>query len=381
MRLALVIPPLEGASPLTAFWKRLLPELQARIDVECFVEAGREAEGRTSVAELYPRRFDQILYVVDDRAECGFMARAIRAIGGTVDLFSWELSALARSAFPELEAAGSKAFLRALREGGLGEALEWRKRAGEPTFNRSIVRHGDAFIVRESDLADRILEARNENTPIGTLRHPELAPGFGGDRAALRSRFGVADASRVLCSLNPLGRRRRKLLLDALALAHAEDPDARLLYVPGRAAVAQRNGLLSIDAADAYDALCASDVLVHLADEGEDGTGEVFEALVVGRAVITNSEAEPEAPATCVTRVPRGDGDALAEALKNPPIPIEEEALAYATEARRWEHTAELYVRYLDSFPAPRAARRSLIAAKLRAAEARRAEADQSATR
>jgi len=99
----------------------------------------------------------------------------VRALGGTVALFSWSLTIPSVAAHPELVSGGLRGAVRAWREGG-GPALSrgWSglpaagaERAGaQVELNRSVVRHADGFLVDDEDLRSRILESRNAPTPI-----------------------------------------------------------------------------------------------------------------------------------------------------------------------------------------------------------------------
>ena len=174
MKLALVVPPPHVTSAVGEYAQSLLPHLEELMQVTLFDEE--------SVGTLNPRNFDQVLYIVGDEACCAFMVPALRAIGGTVDLFAWNLGQLANAIWPELQRGGMRARLRRLREGR--------------DLNRSIVRHGDAFIVRDECLAGQILEDRNASTPIAkaprddkgaiAARYLEILESFPAPRTARR---------------------------------------------------------------------------------------------------------------------------------------------------------------------------------------------------
>lgn len=197
MRIALVTPAEGGAAATT---RALLPHLRSAAEVELFVEPSRAGEGPggerlRSLVELTPRSYDQLLYALGNERPCGFMLPAIRALGGTVALLEWNLAQAAHGAYASLERGGWRGWGRALAEGGLGQARLWssRLRAGpgagpppEPALNRSAVRFGDAFLVDQVGLAERILAERNERTPIALVPRARAEGGAGdaGDWAA-----------------------------------------------------------------------------------------------------------------------------------------------------------------------------------------------------
>jgi len=104
------------------------------------------------------RDHDQILHVVADEAECGFVAPIARRLGGTVLLLDWDLGRLALAAYPELAGPGIRGRLRAWREG--------------PARNRGIVRFADAFLVPDERMRAAILRERNAPTPVGVVGLP-----------------------------------------------------------------------------------------------------------------------------------------------------------------------------------------------------------------
>jgi hypothetical protein len=184
MKLALVTTPWDAEGEHAACARAFGRELWEHAEVQVFVEnprAGADWFGtRTRPAgELLPRDFDQVLYLVDDAAEHAFMAPLVRTLGGCVALHSWELRQLARAAYPELAKPGLRAAKRAFGEGGLAAAREhW----SDPTsttspLNRSIVRFGDTFLVRDEALRKLILDDRNAPTPIGVLPWPATPEG------------------------------------------------------------------------------------------------------------------------------------------------------------------------------------------------------------
>ena len=173
MRLA-VVTPSSAASAGLARARSALPALAARVELEVFVEqarAGATLAGglrARSAAELDVRRWEQILYTVEDDAACGFLAPLVRRLGGTVALGSWTLPELARAARPALARGGVAGFVEAWREGGWADA----RGRGERVLNRSIVRFADAFLVPDEGLAQLVRTDRNAPTPIAVFGEP-----------------------------------------------------------------------------------------------------------------------------------------------------------------------------------------------------------------
>lgn len=380
-KLALVSPRLDGESAGAQFWSKLLPCLREEIDVELFGSHVREGDQVQSVAGLHPRRYDQVLYVVDDTSECGYMAPMIRGIGGTVDLFSWELPAFARAAWPELAKKGARSFLRAVREGGLVEALEWRKEpsAAKRCFNRTVVRHGDAFIVRDEALGDRVRTERNENTAVGSVRHPELVLDHECDRAVVRRELALPEAwheAPLVAWFSPLHPRKRDLVKQAAALVRERFPEFRILGV-GHSGKSDHE-LQLVDTSETWRVLRACDVAIHLPQDRMQVTGEVHEALAHGRCVVTSQEsghALPESAVHACEEDARSIADALIPLIdqREARLAAERAASEFMNEERRWQHVARLYAQFLRAFPEPRASRKSLIGAKLREVERRSA--------
>lgn len=188
MRIALVTTPLARPTAAGLAFRGWVPVLRELAEVDVFVpDASQAADGECRevpadvgperpVGELAPRQYEQILYTIGNEAEHAFMLPMVRALGGTVALFSWSLTMPSVAAHPELVSGGLRGAVRAWREGG-GEALS-RGWAGLPAggaeqpagagveLNRSVVRHADAFLVDGEELRARILESRNAPTPI-----------------------------------------------------------------------------------------------------------------------------------------------------------------------------------------------------------------------
>ena len=127
MKIALITTPPSVRSGIGDYTRHLLPYLRELADVEAFVEHGADEEewGDLPVhlaRDLDPRGFDQVLYQLGNEQSHAFMARMVRAIGGTVMQHDWVLFDLAMAAWPALARGGAKGHALALREGGLGQA-------------------------------------------------------------------------------------------------------------------------------------------------------------------------------------------------------------------------------------------------------------------
>jgi glycosyltransferase involved in cell wall biosynthesis len=83
-------------------------------------QAGGEVLGLPTyeLSSLTSRGCDQILYQLGNEAHHGFMARAIKHLGGIVMQHDWVLFDMACSAYPALTRGGVKGSLLAAREGG-----------------------------------------------------------------------------------------------------------------------------------------------------------------------------------------------------------------------------------------------------------------------
>jgi len=135
VKLALITTPPSVRSGIGDYTRHLVPYLREHCDVQLFVEPGMGeqgspawvGEGLRTADELKPRDFDQILYQLGNEGHHAFMARMIRAIGGTVMQHDWVLFDMAMSAFPALPRGGAKGHLVALREGGLAQAQCYSK--------------------------------------------------------------------------------------------------------------------------------------------------------------------------------------------------------------------------------------------------------------
>ncbi len=132
MKIALVTTPWSSRSGIADYTRHLLPYLREQAEVSLFVEVGRELEDcgdecPEAISELDPRSFDQILYQLGNEAQHAFMIPLIKSLGGTVVLHDWVLFDLAVSAYPSLAKGGLAGLRRAYSEGGVGQALRWRR--------------------------------------------------------------------------------------------------------------------------------------------------------------------------------------------------------------------------------------------------------------
>ena len=126
MKVALVTTPPAIRSGIGDYTRHLLPYLRELCDVEIYVRDGGEGGARPAV-ELDPRRYDQVLYQLGNEQQHGFMARMVRAIGGTVVQHDWVLFDMAVAAYPGLARGGLKGHVLALREGGLAQTLVYAR--------------------------------------------------------------------------------------------------------------------------------------------------------------------------------------------------------------------------------------------------------------
>lgn len=229
MRLALVTTARVESCAVALYAVELATALRSLVDLELFVErdrAGVELGGVTtkSCDELAPREFDAVLFEVADDARVAFVAPMIRGIGGAVELHDWNLARFAQGAFPQLARTGWRSTWAAAREGGLAQALEWRRRgvsgAALPSLNRSVVRFGDSFITHGATLARAIADDRNAPTPIGVVDPDgEDISGAERARAACAGKWErVAERYVELLQRFPRPRSSRKTLI-AMRLA------------------------------------------------------------------------------------------------------------------------------------------------------------------
>lgn len=164
MKVALLTTPEPSTSPAEAELARVLPELAAHFQLRLFVDrglAGGELSGcrLEDVSTFDPHGFEQVVYAIGNAAGHGYMLPVIRRVGGVAALFEWNLSQAAHAAYPGLAAGGALTSWLTVREGRAGDGQE-------PVLNRSVVRYADAFLVPDETLGTRVLEDRNDPTPI-----------------------------------------------------------------------------------------------------------------------------------------------------------------------------------------------------------------------
>lgn len=184
MKLALVTVPWDAPGEHAQAVRALGRELWDHAEVAVFVERGREGRDWFGVptraaSALVPKQFDQVLYCIDDAPEHAFMASLVRNLGGCVALHGWSLRSFAHASAPALARGGWRGLRAGFEEGGLEGAREgWAgARDGSSPLNRSIVRFGDAFCVRDEALRAAILTDRNAPTPIAVIPWPTHADG------------------------------------------------------------------------------------------------------------------------------------------------------------------------------------------------------------
>jgi glycosyltransferase involved in cell wall biosynthesis len=137
LKIALVTTPWSSRSGIADYTRHLLPYLRGGAEVQLFVEVGREleecaGEELKSVEDLDPRAFDQILYQLGNEAQHAFMVPMVKLLGGTVVLHDWVLFDLAMAAYPALQTGGLAGLRRAYSEGGVAQALRWRRSRKAP---------------------------------------------------------------------------------------------------------------------------------------------------------------------------------------------------------------------------------------------------------
>ena len=122
----------------------------------------------------------------------------------------------------------------------------------------------------------------------------------------------------------------------------------------------------------AWDCIHAGDVCVNLRGPTSGGTsGGIYQSLAFARPVIaTDAGEQAELPDDCIPKVPLGEGEVdeltriLIHLRDEPEVRarLETAARGYVENVCHWSHSAALYAEYMASFPAARAARKSLIA-------------------
>lgn len=414
MKIAWITTPESSASRVGRSVRGLLPHLREHATVELFVEPGREqalqgGEPTRSIAALRPREYDQILYSIGNEAEHAFMAPLLRHLGGTVQLFDWQLPRLARAAYPRIARPGLRGGLLALRETGsvglraraslAGDAFLEREPGDDlPAWNRSVTRHADAFVVHSAWLAHRLRSDRNAHTPIAVLGMVAEQSALEVDRNLERARLGLGEgtASRLIVSTGGLVTLPR---VRALATAAAElsgpfpgvrialcGPDqpfqvrlqeeltrlgrASLLLRPGGPPQGLEEHLVSV-----------ADVVLQLGGASVGaGTRSIALALRVGCPLVVSEHPEfAELPEEVARRVRPGDPSGLAAKLGAGWADLDEHqnsrqaVLAHARSGANPQSLAEILVERLARFPAARSARRPLVSVLLARGAQRRA--------
>lgn len=269
-------------------------------------------------------------------------------------------------------------------------------------LNRSIVRGGDSFIVHSRAMKERILVDRNAPTPIAIVQHGAERAWHDEDRALARARLGLPDAwagGFLISSLRTArGSERIDRVLEALALVRRTRADVYLTLVGASAeenveldALVRRLGLMEtvrftgpVSRSASLEHLHAADVCIHLPGSAIGGSSAILvRALSVGRPVITGGLGESNAaPDSCCSTVEPGAGEVqalarlIAEQCSQPDRRREHEraARAFVDEHCHWSIIARQYVDFLETCPAPRSKKKSLIKVMLEASERRRAE-------
>lgn len=252
------------------------------------------------------------------------------------------------------------------------------------SFNRAVVRHADAFLVHSDWMGERVLESRNQPTPIARVHHGAERRWRETDRREARPE-GRREAF-VIASLGALQAHKRiEVVLRALARARERCPDIQLVCAgEARPAEVDHEALCAelglsgavhvtgwLPEADAWTELHAADLCVNLRGPSAGGTsGGICQALSCGRAVVTSELPELDhLPADSVLRVRAGESEVEELAAIFVALREDRERLAvHEAAARRavdeelhWEHVAARYIEALESFPHARASRRSLL--------------------
>ena len=190
MKIALVTTPPSVHSGIADYTQRLLPYLREHCDVDLFVEHGVDdpqwGEERAFAArDLDPRRYDQVVFQLGNELHHGFMARMLRAVGGTVVQHDWVLFDMAMAGFPALIRGGLKGHLLALREGGFGQmgvyARNWldrRRRRNTPLIPEGVEQLEGTLLAgwHEPDVRGRwTADEASFRLPSSSVRDVEIA--------------------------------------------------------------------------------------------------------------------------------------------------------------------------------------------------------------
>jgi glycosyltransferase involved in cell wall biosynthesis len=258
----------------------------------------------------------------------------------------------------------------------------------ELSFNRSVVRHADAFIVHSDSIGELVFESRNSPTPILRVHHGVERRWLDLSCESARSQLELPDSwstSFVVASFGALQAHKRPgVLLEAISNLRARGVDAKLLCVGEErplefdfAACLAKLDLENhvhitgwLPEEKAWDALRAADICVNLRGPSTGGTsGGASQALSLGKPVVVSDLPEfAHLPEECVLRVAHGDREAenLAEllyGLARDPSRLAEMALKArqaVEEELHWSHVAKRYLEGFETFPRARASRRSL---------------------
>jgi glycosyltransferase involved in cell wall biosynthesis len=261
------------------------------------------------------------------------------------------------------------------------------------TFNRSVVRFADAFIVHSRYVAERIRADRNAHTPLGILHHGSEQRWRDGDRREARRALGLPEDWVRSCLVVSFGgvqaHKRIDRVLRAVALARQQRSDVRLILA---GSLHSRDidpvvlaGQLGISDAvrftgyltevEAWDWLHAGDFSINLRGPTTGGTsGGIFQAFSVGRSVIASDAGEQkELPDGCVVRIPLDETEVetLARelvALRDDPTRrdrLEANVREFVRTQCHWSVVAKQYAEFMQQFPRARASRRGLIAMRV----------------
>lgn len=392
MRIAWVAPARASSSRAGRAARTLVARLGRLADVELYVPSGsegEEADGSRSRAlgELRPRDHDALVYSMSNEAAAAFALPALRALGGTVWLHDWVLGELTATAHPALTRPGLRGDWVALCEGGWrgyrAHRAGGRSHVGDPPWNRSVVRWGDAFLVPSLGIARAVRLERNAPTPVAVLPPPIEARWEPDDRDRARGRLGIAPtgASLVAFAGRPRAARSIELAMEVLDRLLEFRPRTGLLLAGWEERLCERlshaTGQRPMRFPEELELEClrASDLAVHF---GGPSTGEGLDglaaALSVGRAVVAEAVEELSAlPATAVAR--EADAPALAEriaeALDRAALreELERGARRFVEDEASADAVAARCLEALGAFPHARSARRPLLLAMLHARE------------
>lgn len=273
-------------------------------------------------------------------------------------------------------------------------------------LNRSIVRHADSFVVHSEYVGHKILDDRNDRTPIGLVHHGSERRWSDGDRRDVRRKFGLpadwVDGFLVVSFGGVQPHKRVEKLLEAVAAARREREDVHVVLAGathagefdaeafarkvGVADAAKFTGFVSEE--DAWAWMTAGDVCVNLRGPTSGGTsGGIFQAFSNGRTVIASDAAEQRELPDCVLKVPLGDGEVEAITktivdLRDQPgrrDELEAAVRRFVDDECHWSVVARRYFEHIERFPGPRTTRRARVAFGAWKAETERVLASSSA--